>query len=132
MEVSMLRAAFLSLMIVTAPALADGGATVPLPEIPQLSPPEYEHLLMQLVVANVVAQNCPSHAPTDEEWALLTGSADIVAERLGLDSAAYDDRFYHPAFAFLDKPDTCAREVPRIAPLVARLIAWGGALEPHE
>lgn len=128
----MLRAAVLSLMIATAPALADGGVTVPLPDIPRMSPPEYEHLLMQLVVANVVAQNCPAHAETPEEWALLTGSADIVAERLGLDTAAYDDRFYHPAFAFLDKPDTCAREVPRIGPLVARLIAWGGSLVPRD
>ncbi|MCB1360064.1 MAG: hypothetical protein H6899_15720 [Rhodobacter sp.] len=122
----------LALFLSVAPALADGGVTVPLPRIPPLSTGEQEHLLMQLVTANVVGENCAGYSLTPEEFALVTGSADLVARSLGLwDSDAYDDRFYRPAFAMLDKPQTCDREGPRIRPLINRLIAWGGSLTPQ-
>ncbi|MCB1346965.1 MAG: hypothetical protein H6900_04745 [Rhodobacter sp.] len=122
----------LALTLLAASAWADGGVTVPLPRIPPLPTGEQEHLLMQLVTANVVSENCPGHGLTPEEFALVTGSADLVAAALGvLDSNAYDDRFYRPAFAMLDKPDTCDREGPRIRPLINQLIAWGGSLTPR-
>jgi len=121
-----IAAAFL---ISATAALADGGVTVPLPTIPRLSAGEQEHLLMQLVVANVVSENCPAYQASGEEWALLTGSADLVAAALGLSVEDYDARFYHPAFSLLDKADTCDREGPRVRPLINRLIAWGGSLE---
>jgi len=111
-------------------ATPDGAVRVPLPTIPAMSVGAGEHLLMQLVVANLVSENCPAYPATDAEWSLLTGSADLVAERLGLDADAYDNRFYRRAFGMLDKPDTCDREGPRIRPLIDRLIAWGGSLEP--
>jgi len=126
------KALILSLLLAASPALADGGPAVPLPAIPPLSEGEREHLLMRLVVANVVAENCPAYQATDAEWALLTGSADLVAESLGLDPGSYDDRFYHPAFSLLDKPGTCEREGPQVRPLINRLIAWGGSLTPVE
>jgi len=125
-------AAALALILAAAPALADGGVQVPLPTIPPLTEGEQEHLLMQLVVANVVSQNCAGFEATMAEWALLTGSADLVAASLGLDAAAYDDRFYHPAFSMLDKAETCQREGPEVRPLINRLIAWGGSLTPIE
>ncbi|MCB1391246.1 MAG: hypothetical protein KDK12_19200 [Rhodobacteraceae bacterium] len=119
----------LAFILTAGTALADGGVTVPLPTIPPLSQGEQEHLLMQLVVANVVQINCPGSEQSMAEWALLTGSADRVAESLGLSVEAYDDTYYRPAFALLDKADTCARELPRVQPLIRRLIAWGGSLE---
>ena len=118
--------------LLAAPAFADGGVRVPLPTIPPLSAGEQEHLLMQLVVANVVSENCPDYQASDAEWALLTGSADLVAESLALSVEAYDARFYHPAFSMLDKEDTCQREGPQVRPLIERLIAWGGSLTPIE
>lgn len=118
------------LLFSASAALADGGVTVPLPTIPPLSAGDQEHLLMQLVVANVVSENCPAYQATDEEWALLTGSADLVAASLGLSVEEYDARFYHPAFSLLDKEDTCAREGPLVQPLIRRLVAWGGSLTP--
>ena len=126
----MIRAALLLSVLAATPALADGGLTVPLPQLPPLSGGSAEHLLMQLVVANVVSQNCPEWLATAGEWALLTGTADLVAESLGLGTDDYDDRFYRPAFALLDKPGTCGREGPRVRPLVNRLIAWGGTPVP--
>ncbi len=123
------KAAALFLATATA-ALADGGVRVPLPTIPPMSIGTQEHMLMQLVVANVVSQNCPEYQASDAEWALLTGSADLIADALGLDATAYDARFYHPAFSMLDKAETCAREGPRVRPLLNRLIAWGGSLTP--
>ncbi|MCB1395536.1 MAG: hypothetical protein KDJ98_06070 [Rhodobacteraceae bacterium] len=111
-------------------ASADGAVPVPLPTIPAMSVGAGEHLLMQLVVANLVSENCPAYQATDAEWSLLAGSADLVAERLGLGVDDYDNRFYRRAFGMLDKPDTCDREGPRIRPLINRLIAWGGSLEP--
>ncbi|MCA2011670.1 hypothetical protein LCM17_09260 [Cereibacter sphaeroides] len=120
------------LAFLATPVFADGGVQVPLPTIPPLSGGEQEHLLMQLVVANVVSENCPAYQATDAEWALLTGSADLVAESLGLSVEAYDARFYHPAFSMLDKEDTCSREGPQVRPLIERLIAWGGSLTPIE
>lgn len=119
----------LALCLAAGAAQADGGVTVPLPTIPPLSQGEQEHLLRQLVVANVVQINCPGSEQTMPEWALLTGSADLVAEALGLSVQAYDDAYYRPAFDMLDKPDTCARELPRVQPLIRRLIAWGGSLD---
>lgn len=119
----------LALCLTAGVAQADGGVTVPLPTLPPMTQGEQEHLLMQLVVANVVQSNCPGGNDDIAEWALLTGTADLIAESLGLDANAYDDRFYHPAFDMLDKPETCVREMPRVQPLIRRLIAWGGSLD---
>jgi hypothetical protein len=88
--------------------------------------------LRQLVVANVVSQNCEGFIASDAEWALLTGSADMLAERLDLGVVLYDTQFYDPAFALLDKPDTCETEGPRVRPLIDRLIGWGGSLTPTD
>lgn len=88
------------------------------------------------MVANVVGMNCTGYRLTDGEWALLTGSADMVAEALTIrNSSDYDTRFYGPAFDHLDRPGTCATEGTRIAPLVDRLEAMGGdtvLLRPRE
>ncbi len=129
---SMVRIVPLAFAFVATAALADGGVTVPLPVIPPLSAGEQEHLLMQLVVANVVSQNCDAFYTSDAEWALLTGSADLVARALNLSVETYDDRFYQPAFALLDKGETCIREGPRVRPLINTLIGWGGSLTPVE
>lgn len=111
-------------------AHADGGVTVPLPTIPQMPEADLEHLLRELVVANVVSANCQGFEYGTAEWALLTGSADLIAQRLGIGVGEYDVRFYGPAFAMLGKPETCATQGPRVRPLINRLIAWGGSLTP--
>jgi hypothetical protein len=119
----------LALCLTATASLADGGVTVPLPAIPAMSQGEQEHLLRQLVVANVVQLNCPGSEQSMAEWALLTGSADLVVGSLGLSVERYDDDYYSPAFDMLDKADTCDRELPRVQPLIRRLIAWGGSLD---
>lgn len=128
----MLKPFALIAALLTGPALADGGVTVPLPDIPQMSLDDTQDLLRALVVANVVSQNCEGFIATDAEWALLTGSADLLAERLDLGIVRYDTQYYDPAFALLDKADTCETEGPSVQPLIQRLIGWGGSLTPED
>ncbi len=112
------------------PALADGGVTVQLPDPGRIASAASPEFLMQLVMANVVGMNCQGFILTDGEWALITGTADRVAEALQIDTGAYDDQFYGPAFAALDQPGTCAAEGPKIAPLIDRLKEMGGSTDP--
>ena len=117
-------------LTLATPALADGGVTVQLPDPSQIASAASPDFLMQLVLANVVGMNCPGYALTDGEWALITGTADGVAAALQIDTGAYDDQFYGPAFAALDQPGTCDTEGPRIAPLIQRLKTMGGSTDP--
>jgi hypothetical protein len=112
-------------------AQADGGLTVPLPDLSGFSGPQAEALLTALVTANVVSSNCPGFEITDGEWTLLTGSADILAEgTLGLSVDDYDDRFYLPAFALLDQPGTCEARGPEVRGLLDLLVDLGGSPVP--
>lgn len=125
------RLACLGLAVaLTGPSLADGGVTVQLPDPGQISATASSDFLMQLVVANVIGMNCPDFSLTDGEWALITGTADRVAQALTLDTATYDDEYYGPAFARLDRSGACAAEGPKIAPLIQRLRSMGGGTDP--
>jgi hypothetical protein len=120
----------LLLTLISGPAFADGGITVKLPDDAQIAKAATPELLMQLVQANVVGMNCERFRLTDGEWTLITQTADKVAAALKLDTGAYDDQFYGPAFASLDQADTCAKDGPKIAPLVDKLKAMGGGTDP--
>jgi hypothetical protein len=124
----MKRLALIALL--ASPAYSDGGITVKLPDDAAIAKAASPEFLMELVVANVVGSNCPGFENDQGEWTLLTGTADKVAAALKIDTAAYDDRFYGPAFDLLDKTDTCATEGPKIAPLIERLRAMGGDTRP--
>ena len=127
MKIQPLAAAFL---LAAFPAWADGGVTVALPDPGRIASAASPDFLMQLVMANVVGMNCEGYALTDGEWALVTGTADRVAEALQIDTGAYDDQFYGPAFAALDQAGTCDVEGPKIAPLIERLKDMGGGTDP--
>ena len=121
----MFRALILTLL--ATPALAENPGFVTLPDDATIAKAATPELLMELVVANVVGQNCRGFESSQGEWALLTGTADKVAAAIGVgDTGDYDDKFYGPAFDLLDKPETCTTEGPKIAPLVERLKAMGG------
>lgn len=113
-----------------SPALADGGVTVKLPDPGRIAAAASPDFLMALVMANVAGMNCPGHALSDGEWALVTGTADRVAGALKIGASAYDEDYYGPAFAAMDQPGTCDREGPKIAPLIQRLKSMGGSAEP--
>jgi hypothetical protein len=121
---------FLLCLCLATPALADGGVTVQLPDAGRIASAASPDFLMQLVMANVVGMNCQGYILSDGEWALITGTADIVAEALQVGPTVLDERFYGPAFAALDQPDTCAAEGPRISPLIDRLKSMGGSTDP--
>ena len=68
---------------------------------------------------------------SDEEWSLLTDSADILARgRLGLSVDDYDSQYYGPAFAALDEADdACATHGPDVQPVIEKLVEMGGSRE---
>src|SRR5690606_4698038 len=73
---------------------------------------------------------CAGYEITDEEWSLLTDSADILArEQLRLSVDDYDTRFYGPAFDALDRPETCDQAGPGVQPTIDRLVELGGSRE---
>lgn len=111
-------------------AQAETGLAVDLPELRGLGQGEAEALLTEVVRAVVVAQNCADYAVSPGEWALLTGTGDLLTGPLGLDVTSYDALFWRPAFAALDQPDTCAREGRKLRPLISRLKEMGGNTEP--
>lgn len=118
-------------LLLAGPARADGKIYVPLPDLSGVTGAEAEALLHDVVRANVVSSNCPGFAISEEEWSLLTDSADMLARgQLGLGVEDYDRIYYGPAFAALDRPETCAEAGPQVQPTIARLVALGGSREP--
>jgi hypothetical protein len=126
----MRQAALALMLLLPGPASADGAVTVPLPDLSQVPDKEIAPLLLQLVEAVVIGENCPDWQSSPGQWALLYGAAQDLTARLGLDIEAADRGYWDPAFALLDQPGHCAQEGPQIAPLVARLQALGGSVVP--
>ena len=117
-------------LLLASPALADGKIYVQLPDLSGFTGAEAEALLTEVVLANVVSSNCAGYEITDEEWSLLTDSADMLARgQLGLSIDDYDSQYYGPAFAALDKADACATHGPDVQPVIDRLIELGGSRE---
>lgn len=111
-------------------AMADGKIFVQLPDLTSYSDHRAEEFLEQVVLANVVSSNCPDFAVSDEEWSLLTDSADLLAYgQLKLSTDDYDAYFYKPAFAALDEPGTCAEKGPGVEQVLSELVAQGGSRE---
>jgi hypothetical protein len=125
-----LTIAALSVGLLTVPVLADGKIYVQLPDLTSYTGAEAEDFLREVVLANVVSSNCPGYEVTDEEWSLLTDSADLLAYgQLKLDTGTYDEQYYAPAFAELDEPGTCDSAGPKVQPIIERLIEDGGSRE---
>jgi len=117
-------------LALTAPAFADGKIYVQLPDLSGFGGAEAGTFLSEVVLANVISSNCPDFAVTEEEWSLLTDSADILArEQLRLSVEVYDNQYYGPAFAALDAADACAVHGPAVQPIVDRLVELGGSRE---
>ena len=117
-------------LLLAGPALADGKIYVQLPDLSGITGSEAEAFLSEVVLANVVSSNCAGYEITDEEWSLLTDSADILArEQLRLSVDDYDTRFYSPAFDALDRPETCDQAGPGVQPTIDRLVELGGSRE---
>jgi hypothetical protein len=115
-------------LLLASPALADGKIYVQLPDVSDIGGAEAETLLHRVVLANVISSNCPDFAVTDEEWSLLTDSADLLARgQLQLSIDDYDSQYYGPAFAALDATDACATHGPDVQPAIDLLVELGGS-----
>jgi hypothetical protein len=113
-----------------APAFADGKIYVQLPDLSEWQGEEAEAFLNEVVLANIVSSNCAGFEITDEEWSLLTDSADLLARgQLGLSIDDYDAKYYSPAFDALDDPNTCGQVGPRVQSTIDLLVDLGGSRE---
>ncbi|HTM76097.1 MAG TPA: hypothetical protein VL133_00495 [Devosia sp.] len=127
---ALMATGLLGVMLGASPALADGKIYVQLPDLANYQGHDAEDFLYSVVLANVVSSNCPGLEVTEEEWSLLTDSADMLAKQnLKLSTDQYEDDFYKPAFATLDDPATCAAQGPNVQPVIDELVNQGGSRE---
>lgn len=101
---------------------------VPLPDLSTLNQTQAQELAREVAEANVITSNCPDYDISDGEWTLLTGTGDLLTQRLGLDAAGYERDYMLPAFSLLDDPTACDRIGPTTGPLIGRLVAMGGSV----
>ena len=65
---------------------------------------------------------------SEEEWSLLTDSADILAQSSSsLTSTTMTANSISHAFESLDDPDTCASKGPKVEPMMDELVNLGGS-----
>lgn len=119
-----------AIFIMAGAGLADGGVSVQMPDLSQLSDTDAKALIAELANVNVITSNCAGYEISNGEWALITGTGDRLAAKLGLDPTAYDRTYYGPAFKLLDDPTACDRIGPTAKPLIRRLIGMGGGTTP--
>lgn len=123
----LMGASLVGLMLVT-PAMADGKIYVKLPDLSVYEGKDAEDFLYSVVLANIVSSNCAGFEVTEEEWSLLTDSADILAHRnLALSTDDYVKDYETPAFAALDDAGTCAAQGPNVQPILDELVNQGGS-----
>lgn len=120
----MIRAAALLALLAT-PAPAQEAWITPA-TIPALPGGEDAHLLRVLAHAQVAQANCPGPVVTAGPWLLLRAAEDSLVERMRLDASAVE-AVHAAVVAALAKPGFCAREVPRLAPVLDMLVFWGGS-----
>lgn len=129
----MLKKALLSgllLAVGAQQAAADGKIFVQLPDVTSYSGAEAEAFLGRVVLANVVSSNCEGYEVTDEDWSLLTDSADLLAYgQLKLSTDDYDTNYYTPAFNALDEAGTCEEKGPDVEMVLGELVELGGSRE---
>ncbi|MDP5306603.1 hypothetical protein [Paracoccus spongiarum] len=118
------------LLATTKDSFGGDRLVVPLPDVSALGRTEAESLIRQLAEVNVITSHCPDWPISDGEWTLLTGTGDLLAQRLGLDPGAYERDYFGPAFGLLDDPAACGRIGPRARPLIDRLTGMGGGTRP--
>lgn len=126
-----LVACLAALMLASADAAAQDRLEVPLPDLAALDRDAASDLAQRIGQADVISSNCDAYAISGGEWTLLAGSADLLAQQLGMDAAEYDRSFNAPAYGLLDDPDACDQHGPQIRPLIAELVEMGGATEPE-
>jgi hypothetical protein len=117
-------------MLAATPALADGKIYVQLPDLSGITGTEAEEFLHQVVLANIVSSNCVGYEVSEEDWSLLTDSADILSHQMGLTTDQYVETYETPAFNALDEAGTCEIEGPNVEPILQRLVELGGSRDP--
>ncbi|MFV0383410.1 hypothetical protein [Paracoccus sp. (in: a-proteobacteria)] len=131
-DVIMIGTVVMGVMLLATTKLSFGGdqLVVPLPDVSTLDRGQASDLARQLAEVNVITSNCPDYQVSDGEWTLLTGTGDLLAQKLGLDPSSYERDYFGPAFALLDDPAACDRIGPQAKPLLDKLQQMGGGIQP--
>ena len=117
--------------LLVTPALADGKVYAQLPDLSSLHGEGEKDFLRGVILATVIASNCPDFAVSAAEWSLLTDSADIIAKgQLHLDTDTYNNEYFGPGLAVLENEGACETYGPKVQPVLEQLVALGGSREP--
>lgn len=125
----LIGASLAGMLLAATPALADGKIYVQLPDLSGITGTQAEDFLQQVVLANIVSSNCTGYEVSEEEWSLLTDSADILSHQMGLTTDEYVDKYETPAFKALDEAGICEDQGPHVQPILDELVALGGSRE---
>ncbi|MBK4215710.1 hypothetical protein JJJ17_07220 [Paracoccus caeni] len=120
------RFAALGLLIVTnTPVLAET-SIIRTPPVAALAPISTEATLHELVLANLVATNCKLSDVTHGDAALIAGTAQTVAEQLGVSTEIYFSMYVNPAMLEIAGPEGCAQHAGAARAMVGHLKELGG------
>lgn len=98
--------AFLSL---GSPVLAQTYSVIQTPPPAAIASISTEETLHRLILANLVASNCNGAGLTKGDAGLLGGTAQTVAEQMGVGGEQYFSEYIHPAMMKLMVPDRCEK-----------------------
>lgn len=117
-----------SLVALPAPTAAQPFASIQTPPQANLAALSNEASLRQLALANLVASNCKVQGLSSGDAALLAGTAQSIAEQLGVTTEQYFSGYIHPAMLDLAAPDGCTRHAPMTGSMVETLKSLGGKI----
>jgi len=118
----------IALVAIHAPAAAQPFATIQTPPQANLAALTNAASLRQLVLANLVASNCRLPNLSSGDAALLAGTAQSIAELLGVTTEQYFSGYIHPAMLELAAPDGCTQQAQMTGHMVAMIKGLGGKI----
>lgn len=113
---------------ICAPSSAQPYSTIRTPPLANLAPMSNEASLQQLVLANLIASNCKIPDLTSGDAALLAGTAQVIAEQLGVSTDQYFSAYVHPAMLKIVTESGCDQHADMAGAMVENLKALGGSI----
>lgn len=112
--------------IVSSPLCAQPVSTIRTPPAANFDSLSNEDTLRRLALANVIASNCEIPGLTKGDAGLLAGTAQVVADRLGITTEVYFAEYIHPAMGKIATPKGCEQNASIARDLVEIVKALGG------
>lgn len=93
-----------------------------------LAPLATGETLHQLALANLIASNCQLSGLSGGDAGLLAGTAQALAQEMGIKTEVYFSEYLQPAIAHLAAPEACTTHASTTRAMVDRLKGLGGAV----